>query len=271
MSKKILLEPSLIKKIPSVKREDLATKARSFMRDLGLRILVVTDEDNRILGVVWRENVLSISSSRSNIRVGDIMDHVVLMGFLGDDVVPLLREMVERDLWYVPVASSRERPLYEGVFGLEMFLEKIVREPGLGGLIAGVPVREIMTRDPIAFSPSTPVSTVWRSMVKYRFAAFPVVDERGSVVGMISQHDLLKRTISLESESGPRRGPRISSLMSRPAYVVREDQDLIYVVREMVNRNIGRVPVVDRDNTLVGIIDRSDIIRLFLERYRGGG
>jgi CBS-domain-containing membrane protein len=47
----------LIRKIPSVSPYDLATKARSLMRDLGLRIIVVVDDENRIVGVVWREKM----------------------------------------------------------------------------------------------------------------------------------------------------------------------------------------------------------------------
>jgi CBS-domain-containing membrane protein len=87
----------LIRKIPSVFPYDLATKARSLMRDLGLRIIVVVDDENRIVGVVWRENVLSISSTRSNLYVKDLMEDVLLIGYLNDDLLYILREMFMRD------------------------------------------------------------------------------------------------------------------------------------------------------------------------------
>ena len=266
MFKKLLLDRSLIRKIPSVSPYDLATKARSLMRDLGLRIIVVVDDENRIVGVVWRENVLSISSTRSNLYVKDLMEDVLLIGYLNDDLLYILREMFMRDIWYIPVSDDRSRKSYLGVFGFENFFEKILKEQELYDIFKDLKVEEVMSREPKAFQPNISVTTLWRNMLKDRYAAYPVVNDKGVVIGIISQHDLLGISTAFQSESGPRRGPKISSVMTRPAITVKRNDNIINVIKIMVEKNIGRIPVVDDSNVLIGIIDRSDIIRSFLKK-----
>jgi CBS domain-containing protein len=103
-------------------------------------------------------------------------------------------------------------------------------------------------------------------MLKDRYAAYPVVNDKGVVIGIISQHDLLGISTAFQSESGPRRGPKISSVMTRPAITVKRNDNITNVIKIMVEKNIGRIPVVDNSNVLIGIIDRSDIIRSFLKK-----
>ncbi len=264
MSRNFVLEESLIRRIPSIKKSDPASKARSLMRDLGYRILVVTDENEKIIGVIWRENILAIASSKTNLVVNDIMQEPLLIAYLGVPIKPLLDKMLRLDTWYVPVANNQSDLIYAGVFGFEHFLERILKDSYIANRLKEINASDIMSRDPITVKPSMFASTLWKNMIKYKFAGFPVSDDHGRVIGFVSQHDLLRATISFQSESGPKRGFRISSLMSRPAIVAREDTNLLDLTREMVLRNIGRIPIVSDKEVLVGIIDRSDIIKTVL-------
>ncbi|MEZ0290786.1 MAG: CBS domain-containing protein [Sulfolobales archaeon] len=261
MNCKILVEENLIRRIPSLKEKDLATKARALMRDLGLRILVVTDDIERVVGVVWRESILAITSSRSNLLIKDLMSESQIIGFHNECMIDLVRKMLDHDVWYSPIVNSSDNKRYVGVFGLETFIERIIRESDISAKLRQIRVSDIMTRDIVTVSPNTFISTVWRYMIKYRFAGFPVVNERNIVIGIITQHDLLRANISFQSESGPRRGPRVISIMTRPAITIGEDSDLLEASEIMIKRDIGRIPVVARDGVIRGIIDRSDVAR----------
>ncbi|MGC9148245.1 MAG: CBS domain-containing protein [Sulfolobales archaeon] len=265
MNKNYVLEELLLRKIPSIKKHDQASKARSIMRDLGYRILVVTDDLERIIGIVWRENILAISSSKTNLVVNDIMQEPLLIASLGDPLNTLLRKMLELDTWYVPVVNNQSELIYKGVFGFEHLLEKIVRETHIANKLREFRASDIMSKDPISVKPDTFVSTLWKNMIKYKFAGFPVTDDHGRVIGFVSQQDLLRATIAFQSESGPKRGYKVSSLMNRPAIVAKENTDLVEVVKLLVSRNIGRIPIVSEENKLVGVIDRSDIIKIILD------
>ena len=234
------------------------------MRDLGYRILVVTDEREKIEGVVWRENLLAIGSSKTNLLVNDIVQEPLLIASLGEPLKNLLRKMLDLDTWYVAVANNPQDLLYQGVFGFEHFLEFVLRDPEMSSVLESIKVNEVMTTNPIAVKPGMFVTTLWRNMIKYRFAGFPVVDDNNRVVGFVSQHDLLKISIPLQSERSPRRSYRISTLMTRPAIVVREEDNLLNATKTIVFSNIGRLPVVSSDKSLIGIIDRSDIIKTLI-------
>ncbi|MGC9009500.1 MAG: CBS domain-containing protein [Sulfolobales archaeon] len=265
MNKTFVLEESLLRKIPSIKKSEQASRARSLMRDLGYRILVVTDDLERVIGVIWRENILAIASSKTTLLVSDIMQEPLLTASLGDPLNTLLKKMLELDTWYVPVVNDQREMIYRGVFGFEHFMEKILREHSIINRLKEFRAKDIMSKDPISVKPNMFVSTLWKNMIKYKFAGFPVTDDHNRVIGFVSQQDLLRATIAFQSESGPRKGYKISSLMNRPAIVAREDTDIAEIIKILVSKNIGRIPVVSEENKLVGIIDRSDIVKIVLD------
>ncbi|MEM4025424.1 MAG: CBS domain-containing protein [Sulfolobales archaeon] len=268
MQSKISSIENFTRKNPYIFKDEIATKARALMRELGLRILVVVESNGRISGVLWRENILAIASSRSNLLVRDLMVEPQLVGFHGDNTLDLVIRMLDNDIWYIPVADSRSEMIYKGVFGFEFFIEKMIRDSEIISILKEVKAIDIMSKKPIYLTPNTYVSTVWKNMIKFRFSGFPVVDEKGVVVGMVTQHDLLRTSIAFQSERGPRKGPKVSTLMSRPPITVRENDRVLDVAEILIKRNIGRVPVVDEKGILKGIIDRSDIVREIIRILR---
>jgi CBS domain-containing protein len=117
--------------------------------------------------------------------------------------------------------------------------------------------------------PDDYIYRVWRKMLKYKFTGFPVVKGRKkTVIGFITQHDLLKKgysRIELESESGPRKGPKIREAMTTPAITIKIGTKLIEAATILIKKNIGRLPVVDDKGTLIGIVDRSDVSKPYLK------
>ncbi len=250
---------------PTVSPDDPLTKARALMRDIGLRMLPIVEEGS-LYGIIRRENVLLLTSTRSTAAVRDAADRPRLVFRPDDDMFKSVKAMVELDEWYSPVVDERNGK-YMGVVSLTSFLRFMLRKGNLG---AHMEVGELMTTSPLEYVlPDEPISRVWRKMVDLQISGFPVVRNPKTleVIGMITQHDLLKRgytRIELESPSGPRRGPRVKDAMTTPAVSVSPNDDIVKVIRILLDRDIGRVPVTDERGFLIGIVDRSDAVKAFL-------
>ena len=247
---------------PHVSPSDLLTNARALLRDLALRMLPVIGSEGRLEGVVTRIHVLSLSSTKSNALVRDVMDPPKLVFSEGEDAVKAFHAMVELDVWYAPVVNDSTNK-YLGVISLSNYLRSVLRGEHPRH---GVRVSELMTEEVIAFTPEDPVSKVWRRMLSTGYSGFPVIKRKDVVVGMITQHDLLRKgytRIELESESGPRLGPKVREAMTSPAITVGPQDPLQKAVNLMVRNDIGRLPVVNDGGRLLGIIDRSDAVSAY--------
>ncbi len=249
-------------KHPSIYEDDLATKARALIRDLDLRILPVTDTNKFLMGKVSRRDVMTISSSVSPIKVKGIMTLAKHVATVEDEATSTFRAMIKVDAWYAPVVESVEDKTYRGVVGLDSFI---------GALIKTSPdrflkdVSEIMTKKVVTCSPDDGVDDIWRLMTETRFAGLPVV-KNGKLVGIVTMKDLLESGATLpafESRKGRfRDSPKISSIMKTNLVAVEPSTKVIRVAKVMVSKDIGRVPVRDKNGKLLGIVDREDVAKL---------
>jgi CBS domain-containing protein len=247
-------------KHPSIYLDELATKARAMIRDFNLRILPVTDGNKKLLGKVSRRDVMTISSSKSSILVKGIMTPAKHVATVDDDVTSTVRAMLKVDVWCAPVVTSPQDGTYQGVLGLESFIEKqIETSPEKFAKDVG----EIMTEKVVTCSPDDEVEHIWRLMQESRFAGLPVV-KNGKLVGIVTHKDLLQSGAFLPTFESPkvRGSPKISSVMKTEVVAVEPSIKAIRVAKVMVSKDIGRVPVKDKDGRLTGIVDREDIVRL---------
>ena len=249
-------------KHPSIYGDDPATKARALLRDLNLRIIPVIDTNKKLLGKVSRRDVMTISSSVSPVTVKGIMTPARHVAAAEDDVNSAFKAMLRVDVWYAPVVASREDKTYRGVVGLESFIETLMKNSPERFV---KDVSDIMTKDVVFCSPDDEVDRIWRLMNETRFAGLPVV-KNGKLVGIVTQRDLLETGVVLpafESKKGRFRDPpKISSVMQTNVVAVAPSTKAIRVARVMVSKDVGRVPVIDKNGKLVGIVDREDIARL---------
>lgn len=98
------------------------------------------------------------------------------------------------------------------------------------------------------------------SMMIEGFGSVPIVDNRQRLVGVVSEYDLLA---SLE------RGHKWSDvtardIMARNPYSIWPETNVAMLVHVLLKSDLIRAPVVDKDNTLVGIVARRDILRAYL-------
>lgn len=247
-------------KHPSIYMDEPATKARALIRDFNLRILPVTDGDKKLLGKVSRRDMMTISSSKSSMLVKGIMTPAKHVAAVDEDVASTVKAMLRVDMWCAPVVASVQNMVYRGVLGLESFIEKqIETNPEKYAKDVG----EIMTRDVVVCSPEDEIEHIWRLMQERRFAGLPVVKD-GCLVGIVTHKDLLQSGAVLptfESKKG-RFSPKISSVMKTNLVAVEPSVKAIRVAKVMISKDVGRVPVKDKEGRLVGIVDREDIVRL---------
>jgi CBS domain-containing protein len=145
-------------------------------------------------------------------------------------------------------------------------------------------VADVMTRDVIVLGPDTPVSEVGRLMWEHRISGVPVV-ERGSVVGIVTELDLLVRNANLHVPTyirvldvmiplgNPRHfdetmrralGTKAADLMTREVVTVAPSADLSDAASLMLDKRVNPLPVVE-SGRLVGILSRSDFVRLLAQ------
>lgn len=121
-------------------------------------------------------------------------------------------------------------------------------------------VKEIMTRTPAVCAEDTPLQDVARTMVGRDCGAVPVVRGSGGsqLVGIITDRDMVVRGIA-EGKNPLTLTAR--DCMTAPAVWVREDASLEECVELMESKKIRRMPVVNADGALAGIVAQADVAR----------
>ncbi|MER7467284.1 CBS domain-containing protein [Streptomyces sp. NPDC097981] len=137
-------------------------------------------------------------------------------------------------------------------------------------------VADVMTTKVIAVTPETGFKDIVSAMERWKVTALPVIEGEGRVVGVVSEADLLPKEEFHEHRPGMieqmRRlgdtakagSTRAETLMTTPAVTIRPDATLPQAARLMADRHIKRLPVVDADGTLKGIVSRADLLKVFL-------
>jgi CBS domain-containing protein len=137
---------------------------------------------------------------------------------------------------------------------------------------------DIMTLEPVTVSPEASIVEAIQLMLQRKFSGLPVVDARGSLVGIVTEGDLLRRAETGTQRRRPRwieflvgtgrlateyvhaSGRKVIEVMTSDVRTVTEDASLDDIVHLMERYRIKRVPVV-RAGKLVGIVSRANLLR----------
>jgi CBS domain-containing protein len=131
-------------------------------------------------------------------------------------------------------------------------------------------VRDVMTTGVVAVGPGASFGHLASLLRAHRVSGLPVVDDDGIVLGVVSEADLLE-VEAARDRHGPlaRRKPAspgeltARDLMTRPAVTTSPAELVSDAGRLMSSRKLRRLPVVDGQGRLVGIVSRSDVLSVF--------
>lgn len=164
--------------------------------------------------------------------------------------------------------------------------------------VSSMRVRDLMEEEVVRVSPNDDVSSVFKRFARHPFSGFPVVDEDDMVVGVVTESDLVdlfepaEETLWIPVGLPPfvdtltyqvkspwadldlgvdlvrNAGRPISEVMSTDVTTVSPDDDIDAVIELLASDdpNINRVPVVNAEGALVGIVARQDVIEAFRDK-----
>jgi len=135
-------------------------------------------------------------------------------------------------------------------------------------------IRSVMSTHVVTVSPETTLKDAAARLVRYGVSGLPVVDDGGSLVGVVSEADILAK----EAGTSPREGmlgwliedgnPRrfdaltVADAMTSPALTIGPERTARDAAARMLAEDVNRLPVID-GATLVGIVSRADLVRAF--------
>jgi CBS domain-containing protein len=137
-------------------------------------------------------------------------------------------------------------------------------------------VLDVMTTEVVTVTPDDGLKAAARIMIEKGISGLPVVDADGRLAGIITEADFVKQEAGrsqqryrrlLDALFGEREarpmGETVADAMTRHPVVVDKEARIAEAAREMADRGIKRLPVVDDDGRLLGIISRADIMKAF--------
>jgi len=139
-------------------------------------------------------------------------------------------------------------------------------------------VKELMADNPIAIGPETPLKDVAAILVEHRISGLPVISEQRTVLGVVSEADILIKEQGPEPrrkglagwlltgdlpERGKLAARKSGEAMTSPAITIGPNAHVAEAARVMTEHGIKRLPVVNAEGRLVGILTRSDLVRAF--------
>ena len=251
----------------SLKESDYMTRARQLFRDGHWRVIPVinNDNDNRVLGVLTEREILSITSTKSNVTVAGFITHCMTAPMdmeIHDAAAAMCRT---KDDHIIVTPSSTDLTLLGVVSVVDLFSE--VRPNRTLEVVVG----DVMTHVVDSCKPTDALSTLWHRLIERDYTGMPVVDDEGRALGMITRYDLIKAGClrhgvdDVGMSRTPSATPRsmntpLSRLMNTPLYTIDSQTPVLVAIDEFIKKGVGRLTVVDEEDRLIGIVDRYDLL-----------
>lgn len=123
-------------------------------------------------------------------------------------------------------------------------------------------VVDLMTTEVIAVSRDTGLREAARLMFRNRVSGLPVTEPDGTLIGIITEADFLR--LEVERQEGARdQVATVGEVMSIGVVTIRPEMEIYEAAKIMTVQEVRRLPVVDDDNRLLGVISRADIVSIF--------
>ena len=146
-------------------------------------------------------------------------------------------------------------------------------------------VKDIMTKNVITVKKDASIREIAQTIIDHDISGLPVVDDEGRVCGIVSEGDLMRKEFApelpdelcilgaviyysglREYQDAFRKIAAISAeqLMTKKVIAVHPDDDVSKVAKIMYDKHVKRVPVLDDEKHLLGIVSRRDIVKMML-------
>lgn len=115
-------------------------------------------------------------------------------------------------------------------------------------------VSKVMASDVVVVAPGTTIDAAAQMMADLDLDALPVGESEGALAGIITGRDILLRVVA------PRRDPRatrVAEAMTATVFSCAADDDVEDVLRRMERHQVQRMPVLDEDGRIVGLVTRA--------------
>lgn len=150
---------------------------------------------------------------------------------------------------------------------------EVARRPAPATLVS-----DVMTRDVIAAHEDAPFKEIVATLARNRVSAAPVIDDDRKVIGVVSESDLISH-MAVDGSGGPSwrqekltatrkksHGSTARDLMTAPPVTTRAHATITDAARTAARAGVRHLPVVDAEGQLIGIVSRSDLLRVFLRQ-----
>jgi acetoin utilization protein AcuB len=128
--------------------------------------------------------------------------------------------------------------------------------------------RDIMATPVTTLPLTASLAQAWELVKNTRFRHIPIHSQKGALVGILSDRDLSRGTV--DSASAGIKGSAylakvtIENFVSHPVLVAAPEATILAIARVLLEERIGAIPVVSQDKELLGMITRSDILRVIV-------
>jgi CBS domain-containing protein len=122
--------------------------------------------------------------------------------------------------------------------------------------------KDFMTKDVIVAHPEMEAYDAILLLLKHKISGMPVVDDRGEVVGIISERDCLKTLVNAQYHELPT--AFVKDLMSTDPRSITPHTEIMEVAEVFLESGFRRLPVLD-EGRMVGLVSRRDVLRVIKE------
>ena len=121
--------------------------------------------------------------------------------------------------------------------------------------------KDMKHRVAVTVNPSDTISEAIQKMVEHDRGAFPVSNDKGGLVGIITERDIVRKCFSGGTDCSKY---KVQDVMSRKVAVGQADDELDYAINVMKTERIRHLPVID-ENKVIGMISMRDLLGFKLE------
>jgi CBS domain-containing protein len=145
-------------------------------------------------------------------------------------------------------------------------------------------VSEIMSKDVVSVKPDDNAKDALALLSKMQISGLPVINEQNKLVGMFTEKEVLAAILpsyvervgrfmyhenpkAIKYKVSQLNNMKVKDIMRREVATITEDATLCEVARVMLIQKIRRLPVLNKENKVIGIVAREDVIKGFSKEY----